>query len=216
MSRVRSVLLGLIVFLGAPASAVAQEPLCKATGPEARAEATLRKEMRVRGHFGFRADRAYVAKLIARGPAHRRHGIRVTPAEDRYLDRREKLGLGAKAAAYLRRRPAIMDFWTVRDDWPRGPYVVVFMTDDPARHRAAIKRLAAHPRVDPRGARALQRPGQGPDPRNASSATRRRCERVGFEVVETSSDWGLDRIDISLVTRRSDHARYFAAVTGRS
>jgi len=205
---VRGVLLALIVLLSAPASAAAQEPLCKVTGPEARTEAMLRREMRVRGHYGFRADRAYVAKLIAQGPAHRRHGIRVTPAEDRYLDRREKVGLGAKAAAYLRRRPAITDFWEVRDDWPRGAYVAVFVTDDPARHRAAIKRLASRPqstrvvrvrysaqykdRIDKR----IQRDVEA-------------LEREGFEVLETETDWGVERIDISLVTRRSDHARYF-------
>ena len=77
----------LTLLLAAPAGAEAAEPACTVTGPEAKAERTLRDEIRVRRAHGFRSDRAYVAKLIAAGPPSRRYGIRLTRAEDRYLDR---------------------------------------------------------------------------------------------------------------------------------
>ena len=88
----------LLILLTAPAGAIAAEPVCTVTGPQARAAATLREEVRVRRQYGFRADEAYVAKLIAAGPPSRSYGIRVTPAEDRYLDRREKLGSARRRA----------------------------------------------------------------------------------------------------------------------
>ncbi len=97
----------------------------------------------------------------------------------------------------------------MRDDWPRGPYVAVFMTDDPARHRAAIKRLAAHPQ----STRVVRVRYSARDKDRIQKRIQRdveKLERVGFEVLETETDWGVDRIDIELVTRRSDHARYFA------
>lgn len=199
----------VIVLAAVPASAVAQARVCTVTGPEARGEAALRDEIRARGHYGFRNDRAYVARLIAAGPPSRAYGIHVTPAEGRYLDRREKLGVGAKLAAFLRRRPAIMDFWDVRDDWPRGPYMAVFVADDPAKYRAAVKRLASYPnatrvvrvRYSERAKDRIQR---------RIEHDRDALKRAGFELVETDADWGSDRVDVTLVTRRTDHARYFA------
>ena len=48
----------------------------------------------------------------------------------------DRIGPGAKLARYLRRQTDVMDFWEVEDDWPRGPYVAIYLKGDPARHRA--------------------------------------------------------------------------------
>lgn len=203
----RRSLLVLAVLLIASSSARARE--CTVTSPEARAAWELREEIRVRASFGFRQDRAYVAKLIAAGPPSRRHGIRVTAAEDRYLDLRNRLGVGAKVGRYLRARPEINAFWDVRDDWPRGPYMAVFIAGDPAPHRAAILRRASYPRHT-RIVRVRYSDA-------AKDRIQKRIQddfdalgRIGFDVVDTSTDWGLDRIDVEVLTRRKDAQRSFA------
>jgi len=179
------------------------------TGPEQRAAQELRDEIRVRAGYGFRHDRAYVAKLIVAGPPSRAHGIRVTPAEDRYLDRRRKLGIGAKLGRYLRQRPEVMDFWDVRDDWPRGPYMAVFLADDPAKHRAAVKRLASYPRST-RIVRVRYSDRAKERVQRRIERDRDRLKRAGFELVETNAEWGRDRVDALVITKRKDAARYFA------
>lgn len=207
----RRLLLVLIVLLAVPAGAEATEPACTVTGPEAKAERILREEVRVRRAHGFRSDRAYVAKLIAAGPPSRRHGIRLTPAEDRYLDRwwrYDRIGPGAKLARYLRRQTDVMDFWEVQDDWPRGPYVAINLKGDPARHRDAVRRLAFFPRTrivsvrySDRDKTRIQRRIQRED---------RTLARAGFEVVDASSGPGQDRVRVDVVTRRRDAARFFS------
>lgn len=205
----RRFVLVLIALSTVPANAAAQDRACRVTGPEERAERTLREEIRIRGVYGFRDDRAYVQRLIAAGPPSRRHGIRVTKAEDRYLDRRAKLGVGAKVGRYLRKRPAIMDFWDVRDDWPRGPYMAVFVTDDPANHRATIKRLASYPRST-RVVRVRYSAREKDRIQNRMQRDFEALERAGFDVRDMDTDWGVDRIDVEVVTKRKDAARYFA------
>ena len=211
----RVLLLALTLLLAAPAGAEAAEPRCTVTGPEAKAERTLRDEIRVRRVHGFRSDRGYVAKLIAAGPPSRLYGIRLTSAEDRYLDRwwrMDRIGPGAKLARYLRRQTDVMDFWEVEDDWPRGPYVAVYLKGDPARHRATVKRLAFFPRTrivrvrySHRDKERLQRRIQRDD---------KTLERAGFTVSDTDASWGLDRVLVEVVTKRKDAARYFAARYG--
>jgi hypothetical protein len=209
---VRRLLLVLMLLFAVPASAEAAEPACTVTGPEAKAEKTLREEIRVRRAHGFRSDRAYVARLIAAGPPSRRYGIRLTREEDRYLDRwwrYDRIGPGAKLARYLRRQPEVMDFWEVQDDWPRGPYVAVYLKGDPARHRAVVRRLAFFPRstrivsvrYSDRDKTRIQRRIQRED---------RALARAGFEVVDASSSWGKDRVRVDVVTKRKDAARYFS------
>jgi hypothetical protein len=121
-----------VILLAAPASAGAA-PVCKVPGPEARAERRLQDVIRERAGYGFRADRDYVAQLMAQGrqPGHI-SDLPVTEAEQRYLNRRPMLHLGPRASAYLRRHPEFSAWWDIRDDWPRGPYVAVFVAGDPA------------------------------------------------------------------------------------
>ena len=207
----RRLVLALIVVLSAPASAGAQERLCKVTGPEARAEATLREEMRYRRHIGFRADRAYVAKFDRLGVRlYRRHGIRVTsrggslprsplrswgvgakggrvsapaPGDQRLLGGSRRLAARAVRGRVRRRRSGPP---SGRDQAPG---------DLPAR--------------DARRARALQRPRA----RNGSDRIHRDARRWRGP----GSRWSQrDRpragsLGVDLVTRRTDHARYFAA-----
>ena len=204
----RRLLLVLIASLIVAADATAAEPTCPVTSAEARAERLLRQEIRGREQHGFRADRAYVARLIAARPPSRRYGIRVTAAEDRYLDRFYRIGVGAKLGRYLRKQTDVMDFWEVLDDWPRGPYVAVFLKGDPARHRAAVKRLASYPR----STRIVRVRYSDRDKERIEDRIQRddkALTRAGFEIVETDSTWGLDRVLVEIVTRRKDAQRYF-------
>ncbi|MDA0183126.1 hypothetical protein OJ997_22645 [Solirubrobacter phytolaccae] len=200
-------LLAVLIMLVVPASAQARA--CLVTGPEERAEQTLRDEIRVRDAHGFRQDRAYVAKLIAAGPPSRRHGIRVTKAEDRYLDLRNRLGVGAKVGRYMRARPEINAFWEVKDDWPRGPYMAVFVAGDPAAHRAAILRRASYPRHT-RVVRVRYSYDAKDRIQKRIQDDDKALARAGFEVVGSDTDWGLDRIDVEVITKRKDAVRYFA------
>ncbi|MDA0170900.1 hypothetical protein OJ998_17490 [Solirubrobacter taibaiensis] len=208
----RRLLVVLILLLAAPAGAEAAEPACAVTGPEAKVERTLREEIRVRRAHGFRHDRAYVQRLIAAGPPSRRYGIRVTRDEDRYLDRwwrMDRIGPGAKLAKYLRRQTDVMDFWEVEDDWPRGPYVALYLKGDPARHRAVVKELAFFAR----STRIVTVRYSGRDKDRIQRRIQREdqaLERAGFEVIDAGSSWGVDRVVVEVVTKRKDAARYFA------
>ena len=124
----------------------------------------------------------------------------------------DRIGPGAKLARYLRRQTDVMDFWEVEDDWPRGPYVAVYLKGDPARHRAVVKRLAFFSRTrivsvrySDRDKERIQRRIQRDD---------KTLERAGFTVSDTDASWGLDRVLVEVVTKRKDAARYFAARYG--
>jgi hypothetical protein len=96
--------------------------------------------MEQRRAFGFRSDKAHVRKLIRRG--NWKYGVPVTPREHRYLRLRDRLRLGARAERYLERRPHLSGGTSIEDDWPRGPYILVRLTRDRAKHTRALRRLA--------------------------------------------------------------------------
>ena len=132
----------------------------------------------------------------------------MTAEEARYLDRRDALRLGSPATRYLRRHADVSGSWDVRDDWPRGAYVAVFVADDPAKHRAAIKRLAATPRFT----RVVRVRYSERELRRVSDRIDRdqaRLRRAGFTVDTADTESGTDRVDVALVTRRTDAAAYF-------
>ena len=192
-----------------PSTAAAQA-VCTVDGPEARAEWRLQEDIQQREQYGFRSDRAYVESLLAKGLRLRRHGnTPTTAAEERYLERRSRLELGAKGERYLRRHPEISGWWDVRDDWPRGPYVAVFVADDPAKHRAAIKGLASFPRVT-RVVRVHYSDRERVRVANRIFRDGRALRKAGFTVMVPDYEPGTDRLDVPLVTRRTDHASYFA------
>jgi hypothetical protein len=204
----RALFLAVLAVLAAPGPAGAA--VCKVPGPEARVERDVREQIRVRGNYGFRSDRAYVQALIARHAWLRQWGIYGTGAEARYLRRRDTLRLGAKATAYLRKRPAIADWWDVRDDWPRGAYVAVFVAADPARYRGAIRRLAAFPRAT-RVVRVRSSERARDRVVNRIERDEKALHRMGFTLIDAERGApGTDRVDVNVVTRRHDAARVFA------
>jgi hypothetical protein len=194
----------------APSAAAAQEQLCKVTGPEAKAEQQLQEDIRQRKRYGFRSDRAFVQALRAQGAFVRAEesDLPGTPEEGRYLERRKLLTPGAGVTRYLRRHPEISGWWDVRDDWPRGAYVAVFLTDDSARQRATIKRLATFPEST-RVVRIRHSERRLDRISNRISREYRALEKAGFEYVEAETEPGTDRIDVFAVTKRTDAARYF-------
>jgi hypothetical protein len=204
----RALLIAVLTLVAVPASAAAQQ-VCKVPGPEARGENRILEQIRQRERYGFRADRAYVESLQASGVVYRSLGdLRVTPEEARYLDRRRALRLGAPATRYLRRHERVSAWWDVRDDWPRGAYVAVFIADDPARHRAAIKRLAASPRFT-RVVRVRYSDRELERVRDRIDRDEARLRRAGFTAAYSETEAGTDRVDVTVITRRTDAAAYF-------
>ena len=165
--------------------------------------------MEQRRAFGFRSDKAYVSKLIRRG--NWKYGVPVTPREHRYLRLRDRLRLGARAERYLERRPHLSGGTSIEDDWPRGPYILVRLTRDRAKHTRALRRLARFPRrlrtvrvaVSYRTLRRIQRridfDAHEPD---------------GFHVESTTIYTETNNVVIGLITKRTDHAEYFRARYG--
>src|SRR5688500_14809133 len=83
-------------------SVAAQEPFCPQ--PEPPRQSRIERYMADRARLGFRADRAYVRKLVRKDTWESDVGwIPVTPREDAYLQLRDRLRLGAKTDRYLRR-----------------------------------------------------------------------------------------------------------------
>ena len=88
------------------------------------------------------ADRSPPVGVRGRCPA--------TPAEDRYIEQRDRLALGDAGDRYLSRHTDVSGGVSIEDDWPRRPYLLVGFTRDV--------------RGEPRGAparRPLPAPGAG-------------------------------------------------------
>lgn len=168
--------------------------------------------IRDRKLFGFRADEAYVRRLVRKGMWDSDVGwIPVTPREAAYLRLRDRLELGATARRYLRAHEDLDGGLSVEDDWPRGPYLLQRLTRDRAHHARALRRLARFPgnlrtskvELSYRQLRRLQR-------------------RIdfdahvvdGFHISSTSPDIRRNVVKIGLITTRSDHREYFRARYG--
>lgn len=206
----RTALLGTLAVLAAPAPAVAQEKVCNVPTPEAAAERTLQDYIRVRERAGFRADRAYVQSLLQRGLRRTEVGeLPATPREARYLALRERLELGAAGQRYLRRHPGSTAWWTVRDNWPREPYIVVHVTGDPARMLARLKPVARFPR-NLRVERVRYSERELDRVENRVNEDYDRLRKAGFTVAGSEADLDRNRVYVELATRRGDHAAYFA------
>jgi hypothetical protein len=199
----------VLLTLVAPSAAAAQQE-CKITGPEAKAEQQLQQDIRQRERYGFRSDRDYVQSLRAQGAFVRVEfsDLPGTPEEGRYLQRREQLTAGAGVTRYLRRHPEISGWWDVRDDWPRGAYVAVFLTDDSVKQRATIRRLAAYPKST-RVVRIRYSDRERDRVYRRISREYKLLDKAGFEYVQAETEIATDRIDVFVVTKRTDAARYF-------
>src|SRR3954451_3192778 len=113
------------------------------------------------------------------------------------------LRLGPRASFYLRRHPEFSGWWDIRDDWPRGPYVAVFVAGDPAKYRRRILELAAFPK-ETRVVRVRYSDRYRARVQERIDHDEAALRRAGFDDVETEFDIGTDRIDVDLVTRRTD------------
>jgi alpha-lytic protease prodomain-containing protein len=201
------------VVLAALLAPVCHGQLAPPTKAERR-QAALENYAEQRASFGFRSDLPYVEELIRRGVWEYDVGyIPVTPAENRYLRLRDRLGLGGRAYRYLRKRRDLSGGISVEDDWPRGPYLLVRLTRDRAAHEANLKRLARFPRnlrtVEVRySERQLRRVADRIDPDLDE------LKAEGFDVASWGLDISTNSVVVDLITTRTDHAEYFAARYG--
>ena len=98
--------------------------------------------------------------------------------------------------------------WTIKDAWPHEPQLLLHFTRDPARHLAELKPIARFPgnlradrvRYSERELRRVQARIVGDD------AVLR---DAGFDYQVVSADVETDRVEVELVTRRTDYAAYF-------
>jgi hypothetical protein len=211
--RATFVAAGLVSLALALPAAAAGEPICHGQfAPPTRAEreqAQIQEYMRQRAEFGFRADEAYVRELIRRGVWEYDVGyIPVTPRENDYLRLRDKLDLAADAEDYLESRPDLSGGVSIRDDWPREPYILVHLTRDRAAHEANLKALVPFPnnlRTDlmPYSERQLDaladRIGDDAD----------ELRKAGFYLQDVYGDGDTGTAHVGLITARSDAEAYF-------
>jgi hypothetical protein len=222
----RSVALPLAVLALAAtpaATAVPANPadgFCDGREPSAadrREEAitTLQQQRRERG---MPASRAHIEALLD-SPAARQRGSRLdvglqspmTAAEYRYFRKVERLeSRFERVARYLETHErAIHGSWAFADDWPRGPYLAVYVTRDAKRIRSAIDKRAGYPfrvvRVE-KSFRELERQEERIDART--------LERLGIGVEETWIEPRRNRVEVTVSASRPDAAALVRARYG--
>lgn len=203
-----AVVLATLVVLGAPSGTGAQAVpgrMCVRLPPEEK-HRPMDRYVESRKAMGFRADEAYIRKLVRRGLWHYGHWFPVTPREKEYLRVRDRLDIGDAARRYLRRHKDLDGGRTIQDDWPRGPYLVQQLTRDRVEHTAALKRLVLFPdnfrtRIVPLSYRQLERIGR--------AAQHGGHDADGFDVEATLVDERRNLVRIFLITKRPDHREYF-------
>lgn len=185
--------------------AQAQEPFCRPRPVHRTTRIEAYQEVRRR--YGFRADAAYVRRLIRRGRLTSDVEIfPVTKREKRYVELRDRLDLGARASRYLRRRPRLDGGVSIEDAWPRDPYILVRLTRDRARHTRALRRLARHPRLLRTRTVAVSERALG---RLNDRIDFDAAERDGLVVVSSGPDIDTSTVELELITERTDHLAYF-------
>ena len=208
-----SILLAAGLSVAAPSAAPAQDTgrVCERQPPPEKVR-RIDAYMSSRRQLGFRADEAYVRKLIRKDMWQYDHGgLPVTPREDAYLELRSRLRLGSAASRYLRAHKDLDGALSIEDDWPRGPYLLQRLTRDRAKHTAALRRLVRFPRnlrtkivpISYRGLRRIQ-----------DRVDFDAHEADGFHVSGTGADIRRSVVRIELITKRADHRAYFQAIYG--
>lgn len=203
-----AVALVALVVLGAPSGTGAQavgEPMCVRQPPDEKVRA-IDRYIADREEFGFRADEAYVRKLLRGGLWHYDHWFPVSPREKVYLHFRDRLHLGDAARRYLRRHEDLDGGTSVKDNWPHEPYLLQRLTRHRAKHTAALERLARFPdnlrtRIVPLSYRQLER--------IESAIHRRGRDADGFRLAASWIDIRHTLVHIQLITTRPDHQAYF-------
>jgi hypothetical protein len=190
------------------------EPVCHGQHApltkEQQRQATLGDYAEQRASFGFRSDIPYIEELIRRGVWEYDVGyIPVTPAENRYLRLHDRLELGARAHRYLRERRDLSGGVSIEEGWPGEPYLLVRLTRDRAHHEAELRRLARFPDnlrtvevtySERRLNRLAHRIGRD----------RRELKAAGFDLSFWGADVQTNTAEVGMITRRTDHAEYFA------
>ncbi len=182
----------------------------------------MRGYARTRAQYGFRRDIAYIQQLIASrqwaswldGPGPPLAAFPATPTEERYVELRHRLELGAAGQRYLTRHADVSGGYSIEDGWPGRPFLLVRFTRDVREHLAALRRVARFPRhLRAKRARFSERDLQRIVARIHKDE--RVLRRAGFRepfVELVSSVAG--RVEISVTTRRDDYRAYFAARYG--
>ena len=202
----RTALLTVLVILTASATAAAQEKACNVPDAAVAAERQFQAQLKERAKLGFSVDLEYVKSLPRRQTE--LGELPVSVKEKRYLDLRARLTPGAAANRYLRLLGDVYVGWTIKDAWPHEPQLLLHFTRDPARHLAELKPIARFPgnlradrvRYSERELRRVQARIVGDD------AVLR---DAGFDYQVVSADVETDRVEVELVTRRTDYAAYF-------
>ncbi len=212
----RAALLVSVAVLAFAAPAQAQERLCPppSTPPKAptsaeRDRAELQGHANRRAEFGFRHDLAYVNGLLERGESwqyDRTDFMPVTRRERRYLERRLEIA-STDVYRYLERHRGLSGGASVKDAWPKDPYLLVRVTRDPAKHLAALRRLL------PYDVRVKKVRHSEAELRRAADAINRdddALREAGFVVADLDVDFDAGRTRVELGTARADAAAYFA------
>jgi hypothetical protein len=173
----------------------------------------VEQAMRYRRLFGLPAERAHVRRVQRSDARRDDQGFAFTPREWRYWRKRSRIELSSKQRLerYLDRRRGLLGGTSIEDDWPRGPYLLIQVTRDRARHDAAMKRIYPHRlrtelvQYAHADLRALQ---------DRISADRELLEAEGFDVRILGVDTEANRVRVHMVSARADHEAYFQARYG--
>lgn len=204
-------MLGMLLGAAIALSPAAQEPRCRPL-PEPPRPTLIARYQQIREERGFRHDRAYVRRLMRRGIYSRGFDrFPVTRREKRYLEIRDRIGLGPRAERYLRRRPSLDGGISIEDAWPRDPYLLVRLTRDRARHTRALRRISSQPRRLRTKRVALSERALG---RLQDRIAFRDAERDGFFIATTAPNIDTTTVDVEVITKRADATEYFRARYG--
>jgi len=167
--------------------------------------------MESRAEVGLRSDEAYVRRLVRRGVWEYDVGyMPVTPAENRYLRRRDRLAQRTgRVDRYLARYRGLSGGVSIEDAFPHPAYLLVRVTRARARHARRLARLAPHVRTvlvahSLRELRAVQARVDASPPPAAD----------GVFVDGTGVDIDTGRVEIDVITARTDAAAYVRARYG--
>ena len=195
-------------------TAQAAEPFCRPAPPEPP-RTRIQEYQELRELYGLRTDPTYIRKLIRRGtftkPTEDMDRFPATPREQRYIALRDGLDLGNRAYRYLSHRPDIDGGTSIEDAYPRDPYLLVRSTRDRAKHTRALRRLVRFPRLLRTRTVALSFRDME---RLAARIARTGADRDGIRVTNAEPDSGTNTVEVFVITKRTDAARYFRARYG--
>jgi hypothetical protein len=188
----------------------ADQPVCHG---QHRPPTKVEQAMRFRRLFGLPSDRAHVRRVQRSDARRDDQGFAFTKREWRYWRTRTRIELSDKSRLerYLDRHPGLLAGVSIEDDWPAGPYLMVWLTRDQAVHDAELKRrypyrlrtaLVQYPRED---LEAIE---------DTISADRDALEAEGFDVRNVGIDTETNRVVVHMVSPRPDHLEYFQARYG--